>query len=358
MPQPDRWDLLIKRDDLTVSEIRAVSCPRLEPGQVRLAVEKFGLTTNNATYARFGESEIPFFDAFPGPEGYGRVPIWGYALVEESLHPDIAVGDRFFGYMPMSTHHVVAPEITPRGFADTTPQRQFLHPWYWNFERAGAPDGLDDRRALIHPVYPAAYSLADMITRQAERGARSVIVTSASSKVSIGLVEELAARDSGLAAVGLTAARHVEFVRALDLYDTVASYDELATVEAAGPSVFVDVTGDAKVRINVSQRFADDLLNTTLIGFTHPEAAVFPPPGLGGPEAEGFFTPAVEWQAVEEEGADSYYGRYTKSEDRFLESTESWLTIRQAQGPEAIAEVFGSVLAGKLPPDLSYILRP
>ncbi|WP_214410513.1 DUF2855 family protein [Sphaerisporangium fuscum] len=358
VPQPDRWDLVFKRDDLTVSELREASSPRLADGEVSLVVEKFGLTTNNATYARFGDSDIPFWNAFPGPEGYGRVPVWGFARVEESRHPEINVGDRYFGYMPMSTHHVVAPQVTPRGFADATPQRHFLHPWYWHFERAGEPDALDDRRALVHPVYPAAYTLADMLQRQAANGARSVLVTSASSKVAIGMVEEAAARNLGLRAIGITSSRNVAFVESLGLYDTVAAYEDLATVEVTAPAVFVDGTGEAAWRLAVADRFADDLVNTTLIGFTHPGAAVPPPPGLRGPAAEVFFTPAVEWQTAEEEGPENYYARYARSERRFLESTTSWLTIEQAQGPEAIADVFGDVLAGKQPPDVSYVLRP
>ncbi|MFB9252615.1 DUF2855 family protein [Sphaerisporangium melleum] len=358
MSHPDRWDLIYKRDDLTVSELRDASTPDLGPGEVRLAVEKFGLTANNATYARFGESDIPFFDAFPGPEGYGRVPVWGHVRVEESRHPEIAVGERFFGYVPMSTHHVVAPQVTPRGFADGTPQRHFLHPWYWHFERAAEPDALDDRRTLIHPVYPAAYNLADMLQRQAEAGARTLVLTSASSKVAIGLAEEAAARALGLTTVAFTSERNAAFVGGLGLYDTVASYEDLASVSIEGPAVFVDLTGEATWRLAVAERFADKLVNTTLIGFTHPGAQVPPPPGLQGPAAEVFFTPAVEWAVAEAEGPENYYTRYDASERRFLESTTSWLTIEQAQGPEALAEVFGDLLAGKQPPDLGYVLRP
>ncbi|WP_203982853.1 DUF2855 family protein [Sphaerisporangium rufum] len=358
VPQPDRWDLVYKRDDLTASEVRAASCPDLRPGEVRLAVEKFGLTANNATYARFGASDIPFWDAFPGPEGYGRVPVWGHARVEESRHPEIAPGERYFGYLPMSTHHVVAPQPTPRGFADGTPQRHFLHPWYWHFERAEEPDALDDRRTLIHPVYPAAYNLADMLAGQAAAGARALVVTSASSKVAIGLVEEITARGLGLETAAVTSARNAAFTAGLGLYDTVTTYDELDTLNLAGPAVFVDCTGDAGVRLAVAGRFAGELRTTTLIGFTHPEAMVPPPPGLPGPAAEVFFTPAVEWQTAEQEGPEAYYGRYAKSEERFLNSTTSWLTVREGRGPEAITEAFAAVLTGTLPPDTGHVLRP
>ncbi|MFB9723259.1 DUF2855 family protein [Planobispora longispora] len=350
----DRWDLVVKRDDLSAIEVRAASPVALEDGEVLLTVEKFGLTTNNATYARFGESDIPFFDAFPGPEGYGRVPVWGFVRVAESRHPEISVGARYFGYVPMSTHHVVKPAVTPRGFADTTPTRHFLHPWYWTFELAAEPDELDDRRALIHPVYPAAYNLADLLVAQEAQGAVSAVITSASSKVAIGLVEELAHRGSKLTTAGVTAA--ASFVTGLGLYDTVTPYGEWPEVD--GPIVFVDLTGDAGTRLAVAERYEKDLAATVLIGFTHSTAAVPPPDGLRGPAAEVFFTPAVEWEKAEAEGAQTYYSRYGASERRFLESTASWLTIRNGQGPEAIGEAYRALLTGAQSPDVSYVLHP
>ncbi|OPG07013.1 DUF2855 family protein [Microbispora sp. GKU 823] len=353
------WDLLFRRDDLTVSEVREATPAPLGEGEVRLAVESFGLTTNNATYARFGDDVvIAFWQAFPGPEGYGRVPVWGFARVEESRHPEIAVGDRYFGYMPMSTHHVVAAQPTARGFVDTTPQRGFLHPWYLTFERVAEPGPLDDRWAVLHPVYPASFNLADLLQRQAAEGAQSVLITSASSKVAIGLAEELAFRQVGLSAVGVTSARNVGFVEGLGLYDKVVSYDAISSLSPTPPAVFVDLTGDPVRRTTVCERFAGELRHTALVGFTHPNASVLPPPGLAGPEPEVFFTPAIEMQTAAEEGEDAYYARYAASERRFVESTTTWLDVRRQRGPEAAAAALGALLAGEQPPGTSTIISP
>lgn len=355
----DEWDVLYKRDDLTVSEVRRVSGDPLLPGEVRLAVERFGLTVNNATYARFGDdSVIAFWRAFPGPPGYGRVPVWGFARVEESRHPGVAVGGRYFGYLPMSTHHVVAAEPGDRGFVDITAQRDFLHPWYRTYELVGEPGPLDDRWALLHPVYPAAFNLADLLERQAALGARSVVITSASSKVALALVEELAARRVPIRAVGLTADRHTAFVSGLELYDTVVPYASLPSLRVAGPAVFVDLTGDPSRRAAVCERFRGELRRTVLVGFTHPTATVLPPPGLAGPEPEVFFTPAVEAETIAAEGADSYHLRYAASESRFVRHTRSWLDIRGGRGPAAIVDSFRTLIAGEQPPGVSSVLRP
>ena len=144
----------------------------LQPGEVRLALEKFGLTANNVTYAKFGDGvNAPFWNAFPGPPQLGRVPLWSFVRVTESRHADIPVGARFFGYVPMTSEHIVHAEVTSRGFRDTSPQRAFLHPWYVTFQRAGEPDDLDDYRALMRPVFPASFNLAGLVEQQIALGA-------------------------------------------------------------------------------------------------------------------------------------------------------------------------------------------
>jgi hypothetical protein len=351
----ERWDLVFKRDDLSVSEVRSASAPSLQPGEVSLAVEKFGLTANNAAYARFGDDVvIAFWNAFPGPEGWGRVPVWGVATVNESNHPDIAVGTRYWGYFPMSTHHVVQPQPAPGGFFDATSIRDFLHPWYRTYTLV---DGdLDDRVALIRPVYPAAYNLADLVQRKVSEGARSLVVTSASSKVALGLVEELSSRNVDVSTVGVTSAANKGFVEGRRRYDSVVTYDDIASATAAGPVVFVDVTGSPTIRAAVCERFAADLVHTALCGFSHPDATVFPPP-VAGPEPELFFTPAVEMETAAQEGA-GYQDRYSKSEERFAQDTASWLTIEHRNGPAEIVAALQALLGGTQPPNQNLILHP
>ncbi|HEX4816683.1 MAG TPA: DUF2855 family protein [Nonomuraea sp.] len=353
------WDVLVRRDDLSAAEVRPAEPAPLAGGEVRLALEKVAMTTNNATYARFGDDVvIAFWNAFPGPDGYGRVPVWAYVRVTESNHPGVPVGGRYYGYVPMSSHHVVAARPVERGFVDTAPQRGFLHPWYLTFEAADEPDALDDRRAAVHPVYPASFNLADLLERQAADGARTAVITSASSKVALGLAEELAARQVPLSTVGLTSARHAAFVAGLGWYGQVAAYDDLASVRAGGPAVFVDVTGAAGLRRGVAAHLGPGLVSTTLVGFTHPTAAVLPPQDMPGPAPEVFFTPAVEAQTVAAEGADGYLARYAKSEQRFLESTTSWLTVTSARGPEAVVASYRDLLAGARPPDEIVVVTP
>ena len=71
-------DFLVKLGDLRECRVAASELPELEPGQALLRVETFGLTANNITYAVLGEM-MSYWDFFPAEDGWGRVPMWGFA---------------------------------------------------------------------------------------------------------------------------------------------------------------------------------------------------------------------------------------------------------------------------------------
>lgn len=358
MPTSEKWEVLVRRDNFAASEIRVPVLGELGPGEVRLALEKFGLTGNNLSYARFGDGGVPYWNSFPGPPEFGRVPLWSFVRVVESRNADIPVGSRYFGYVPMTSHHTAQAEVTPRGFLDTSPQRAFLHPWYLTFQHVGEPDDLDDVRALMRPMFPASFNLAGLVERQAAHGAKSLIITSASCKTAIGLADELRARRVGIPAVGVTSAGNQAFVESLGIYDEVVTYDAIESAPVTSPAVLIDFTGSAKWLGVVYQHFARSLSYSALIGFTHPNPDDKAPPGLPDPQPEFFFTPVIEDQAIAEQGADAYYSRYHESETRFLRRMASWLTIRGGRGPAELTDAFRCLLAGDQAPDVGRVLLP
>src|SRR6478609_6583184 len=101
-------DFLVKRDELRQSRIAAGDPPELEAGQALLRVKNFGLTANNVTYAVMGEA-MSYWDFFPAEEGWGRVPMWGFAEVERSEAEGVEAGTRLYGYLPPSSHLLVTP---------------------------------------------------------------------------------------------------------------------------------------------------------------------------------------------------------------------------------------------------------
>jgi hypothetical protein len=357
MPEEARWELLFKRDALEVTEVREVAAPDLEEDQVELAMERVGLTMNNVTYARYGDvPPMNFWHAFPAPDpALARLPVWGFVRVSRSRHPGYSVGDRFYGYLPSSSHHLVRPEPASRGFVDTTPDRQFPHPWYQTFQPAGDADGRDDRRTLLRPIFPASFHVAGYLAAKAAGDGLTVLLTSASSKVSIGIAHCLRSLPN-VRTVGLTSARNRGLVSGLGLYDQVGEYRELSAITVDGPLGLVDLAGDNELVTTIHGTFQGQLAHITMLGWTH--GVQLPPPVLADPPAELFFTPAVEHMTIEAEGEDAFFARYHAAEDEFLDFTESWLTVVAGRGPEALATVIQSLDDGTHPADCSTIITP
>jgi len=84
MPTVEGLDFQVQRNDLRTTRLHplALEC-RL--GEILCRIERFALTANNITYGVFGEA-MQYWNFFPAPEGWGRIPVWGHAEVVESKH--------------------------------------------------------------------------------------------------------------------------------------------------------------------------------------------------------------------------------------------------------------------------------
>jgi len=99
-------------------------------------IDSFALTSNNITYAVFGEA-MRYWQFFPsGEAGWGIVPVWGFGQVLQSQHPGVAVGERLYGYWPMANHAVLQPDrLDASGFTDAAPHRAPLPAIYNHYSR-------------------------------------------------------------------------------------------------------------------------------------------------------------------------------------------------------------------------------
>ena len=349
------WDFLVAKTDLRQTQVQPATLPPLAEGEVRLAIDSFALTANNITYAVFGEA-MRYWDFFPAAEGFGRVPVWGFATVEASNHPDIAVGQRFYGYYPMSSHLTVLPRKTRGGFADSAPHRQHLAAVYNQYTAVSSDDGAEALRALLQPLFITGFLIDDFLDENAMFGARSIVLSSASSKTAIGLAFLLKQR-GGAKVVGLTSARNVAFVEALGFYDQVVTYDAFAAAPIATPAVFVDFAGDAGVLAAVHGRFGDDLAYSCLVGGTHWEAERSAG-NLPGPKPILFFAPDRVKKRQEDWGPGGFEANYGAAWSAFVADAARWLKVETAQGQDAMAATYLAVLEGRAGPETGCIVRP
>ena len=143
-------------------------------------------------------------------------------------------GERVYGYFPMSTHLVVEPaRITPHGFFDGAAHRQKMAPVYNNYLRTATDPAYDKNReaeqALLRPLFMTSFFIDDLLADNDFFGAREVVLSSASSKTSLGLAFLLHANRRGqVSVVGLTSKSNAGFVETTKYYDRVVTYDAIA----------------------------------------------------------------------------------------------------------------------------------
>lgn len=353
----------VKRDDLrTWRDVDEV--PTASPGEVLLRIDRFALTSNNVTYAAFGDA-MGYWGFFPAADdGWGRVPVWGFADVEASTVEGIAEGERVYGYLPMSDHLVVTPDrITDDGFVDAVAHRAALPPVYNQYQRVERGGERERETAILRPLFTTSFLLDDWLAdadgRHAEGdglffGATSVVLASASSKTALGLAFLLAQRGD-IEVVGLTSPGNAAFVDGVGYYDRTVTYDEIGSLPADVPTAYVDMAGSAKTLAAVHAHFAFSLKTSCLVGATHWEEGGSPAE-LPGPQPSFFFAPDRVVKRRADWGGADFERRVDEAWAAFLESVDGWLTIAERRGPDAMAEVWLDVLEGRTPPDVGYVV--
>jgi Protein of unknown function (DUF2855) len=344
--------LIVRKDALHTTQISTTPDAALQDGQVRVRIEKFSFTSNNITYAAFGDA-MKYWQFFPtGQEGWGTVPVWGFGSVVQSSHPGVAVGERLYGYWPFATHAVLSPgKLSDKSFSDTAAHRAELHAVYNHYTRCSADPfytaDTEDIQALLRPLFTTSFLIDDFLADNAFFGANTLLLSSASSKTAYGTAHQLHQR-SGIEVVGLTSERNRAFCESLGCYHRVLSYEQLDQVAADAACVYVDFAGNADLRRAIHTRFGK-LAYSCSIGGTHVEH-LGGGRDLPGPKATLFFAPAQIKKRYADWGPEAF-GRSTVTAWRaFCTSVSNpaqlWLTVEHHHGVPAAEKAYAQVLTG------------
>lgn len=354
------WDLLVHRDDFRTTAIATSGSPcdaLLKDGEVVLAIEKFALSSNTVTYASLGD-ELDYWRFFPSPPGWGRIPVWGYAQVTHSASDACPTGERFYGLFPMSSHVRARPRRNRLGFADHSAHRTGLSPVYNQyFLSAARPAPHEEERALLHPLFIASFLLDQLLYERDMFGARSVIISSASSKTAIGLACLLSERRA-VRVIGLTSPANAAFVRKLEVYDEVVAYEDIPTLSCAAPAVYIDLAGATPARQALHDLLRDDLVYSCIVGRTHWEGIAGGETRLPGPRPQFFFVPDRIRELIATIGRVTFETRLDAAWQAYLPTTTRWLTLQRRYGAVAIRETFDALVAGAVAPDAGFIMHP
>jgi len=354
--------LLVRKNDLASTRPETAEDAPLADGQVRVRVASFALTSNNITYAAFGDA-MAYWQFFPtGEDGWGTIPVWGFGAVVQSLHPGVAVGERLYGYFPMASATVLTPaRLNTAGFYDGAPHRRELHAVYNQYLRCSTDPfytpATEDIQALLRPLFITSFLIDDFLADNDFFGAQTLLLSSASSKTAYGTAFQLAQR-SGIEVIGLTSPANVAFCESLGCYSRVLTYDQLDQISADAACIYVDFAGNAALRHDIHSRFSG-LKYSCSIGGTH-VAELGGARDLPGPRATLFFAPAQIKKRSADWGPAGLSQRLVQAWQTFSQRTTQapspWLITQHHQGTDAVATAYQQVLAGKGDPRIGHIL--
>jgi len=357
----------VSRSNLRVSRLvpdpDAPGARPLAEGEARLRIDGFALTSNNITYASFGEA-MKYWDFFPtGDAAWGNIPVWGFAEVLESRAEGVGVGERCYGYWPMGCWLVVQPARAGKhGFIDGAAHRAALPAVYNQIQRCAADPAYvaeqEAQQALLRPLFITSFLIDDFLDDAQYFGAQQVLLSSASSKTAFGTAFCLSLRRGQPGAprvVGLTSSANVGFCASLGCYDEVLAYDALGATDRSVPSVYVDFAGNAALRRSIHEHYGAALRYSCSVGGTHWDE-LGGGRDLPGPRPVLFFAPAqiTKRSAAPPAGwgAAELQARIAAAWAAFMKPVNDpaapWLRVRSARGPQAVHEACLALLDGKV----------
>lgn len=350
----------VNRNDYAQTRIVESDVPQIGDGEVLLKVDQMGMTANNVSYAVAGDM-LRYWDLFPAEEGWGRVPFWSFQTVAASNHPEIKVGDRFYGVAPLGSHHVVRPvAVKPTGFMEDSSHRKDLAAAYNQYQNIATNKIFDhsypERHLTLAPLFTTGFLLDDYVAHNKGFGAQTIILTSASSKTSLALAYLLSKRD-GFKVVGLTSPGNKSFVEGTGFYDSVVLYDDIGSLDASIPAMVVDMAGNAQVTANIHNHYGDKLTADTSVGATHKDLTTIQGAGdtLPGPKPEFFFAPSQFTSVIERLGQTGFSDQVASTLKEFMIDSEKWMQIDARSGAKETQDVWDDLMANRASPATGYV---
>jgi hypothetical protein len=179
----------------------------------------------------------------------------------------IPVGQTFHGFLILvdTVQFTVTP--TEEGF---TVIHDKVHDAYNSFIKTSSvlasSDTTESGIALVTwPGFITGYGLCQQLVRNNYYGASTVIITSASSKVSLATAFFLKQHDDSIHIIGYTSDANKDFCSQTGLYDSILEYTDNDALERVHSCVLIDVAGNESVYQDVQSK----LVKALAVGNTH-----------------------------------------------------------------------------------------
>lgn len=335
----------------------------LAEDEVVLKLDRVAITTNNITYAAFGDA-MQYWQFFPtGEDDWGHMPVWGFADVVLSNAEGVEVGERFYGYFPIASHlRMKAARVSKRGFYDASAHRLSLTSAYNQYMRCSNDSAYrkadENFQMILRPLFITSFMCADFLQDNGFFGAERIVVSSASSKTAYGTAFCLQGKyDIGL--VGLTSARNREFVQGLGCYDSTVTYDELTSLDTGCRTLYLDFSGDEGLRAAVHRHFGPSLVYDCFAGSTQ-NTGFLRDTGLPGPKPQFYFAPVQIRKRNADWGHDVVNQRFNEAQLAFIRRVSdpghTWMELAEHHGYSSGCELIADMYAGRIDPLKGHVL--
>ncbi len=356
---------LTNKSSIGETRIDEVTAPySCADGDVVLAIQHGAVTANNITYAAFGDA-MQYWNFFPtNLDGWGHMPFWGFADVEQSQIDGMAVGERFYGYFPLASHLIVKPtRISKRGFFDGAIHRQVLVSAYNQYSRCSEDSAYSPEhehyQSLMRPLFITSYMLADFLADKDFFGAKRLLISSASSKTAYGTAYCLKQDHPGIELVGLTSTGNVGFVESLGCYDAVQSYDDVTKAADLPSSLYVDFSGSNTLRGAIHDHYGQNLVYDCFVGSTA-NTTFSGSANFSGPRPVFFFAPDQIQKRNDELGGAEVTRRFNAAQNAFIERISNknspWISVTEVTGLANAQTLIADIVGGKVDPQSGNVV--
>jgi hypothetical protein len=367
----------IHKTNITQSRIvqNDLSNTQLQTGEVLLSIDKFALTANNVTYAIMGD-QLGYWQFFPphskllnnesvDTEGWGILPVWGFAEVQQSTCSDVPVGERLFGYFPPATHLIMTPgNISESSWFDVSEHRAKLPAGYNIYRRVEAEPHYnvkhDEERMLLYPLHITAFTLYDYFQENNWFGATQLIMLSASSKTSTGLAYGVKHHDDANnpapELVALTSTGNKSMVEGLNAYDKTFTYDQITAIDNTKPSLIVDMSGNGKTLSALHKHLGDNMVFCSNVGVTH-WSDFDAGADIIRERSQMFFAPSQIQKRLQDWGPQLFEQKSREYMSRSIGESRAWLKITHIDGLEGVEAIFTDICEGKVRPEAGLIVN-
>jgi hypothetical protein len=340
----------------------------LKDGEALLRIDRLALTSNNITYAAFGEvPHLRYWSFYPtGEEGWGHMPAWGFAEVVNSTVDGVEVGERYYGFWPIASHVVMQPvRVSGRGFYDGTPHRLELTSAYNQYQRtttdAAYRKEYENYQMLLRPLFITSFMLADFLQDNGFFGAKQIVVSSASSKTAYGTVFCLEGQN-GVELVGITSAGNKAFVDGLGCYQRSVHYDAVESLDPKVPTLYVDFSGDVTLRRRVHEHFGASLVYDCYAGSAQSHDHLSKDlQELPGPKPKPYFAPYQIKKRNDDWGAAEVTRRFNEAQLAFIQrvsdAAKPWLQVKEHSGFADAQDLIDSLVSGRIDPKAGHVAR-